>query len=96
MTSIRKNQEGFSGVEWLLVMVIVALIALVGYKVYTTSNSTNNLNDESASQQIAQPGSTTSIDSASDLNKAEQELDQVNPDDNTADSSQLDSQLATF
>lgn len=93
---VRKNQSGFSGVEVVLLLVIVAIIALVGYKVYTTSNSTNNLNDQSASEQVAQPSSTSPINSTSDLNKAEQELDQVNPDDNSADSAQLDSQLSSF
>lgn len=89
----RKNEDGFSAVEWLLLLVILAIVALAGYKVYTSSNTTNNLNDQSASQQVAQPAT---FNSTSDLTKAEEQLDQVNPDDNNADSAQLDSQLSGF
>ncbi len=92
-----RNESGFSPVETLLLVIIIAIIGVAGYKVYSTKSSADKLNQQSSSEQVANPGDTTPpINSASDLNKAEQALDQVDPDENSADSAQIDSQLSAF
>ena len=90
----QQSNQGFAGVEALLILVLVAIVAFAGYKVYQTRNNTNKLNDQSASQQVAVPKTSvpTAITNSSDLDKASTALNADNPDDNSADVSALDTQ----
>ncbi|HSX27154.1 MAG TPA: hypothetical protein VLG25_00025 [Patescibacteria group bacterium] len=96
----QKNSLGFAAVEGILIAVILAAIGLVGWKVYSTKNSTDEINSNTAAV-LQQPASSTadvpSINKTSDLDKAEQALNQYDstPQDNS-DSGQLDQQLSTF
>ena len=95
---IRTNQHGFSAVELVIALVIVAVLGFVGYTVY------NRQNNKTATTQPTTTTSTASnvpsapiIDSAGDLDKASATLDQVDPaSSNSSDSSQLDAQLTAF
>jgi predicted negative regulator of RcsB-dependent stress response len=97
-----KKTYGFAALEALLLLVLVAIVAFTGYKVYKDRNNTNKLNEQSASQQVAVPKSTSSstsgvpanIGSTSDLNQASQTLNSDNPDDNAADITGLNSQTS--
>ena len=97
------NNSGFAAIEGLLILVIVVIIGFVGYKVEKTRSDTNKLNEQSAAQQVAVPKSNTSstgvppsIKSTSDLTKALNVLNTDNPDDNSADLTQVDSQASAF
>ncbi len=96
----RNTQHGFSAVEGLLVLVIVGIVGFAGYKVFNAKNSLDQSNDSVSSQQsgsnVYKVPEAPTIDSASDLTKAEATLNQVNPDDNNADSIQLNDQLNGF
>lgn len=97
--SLRKSQLGFSAVELTIIVVIVAALALVGYTVYNrqnnkTATTTQPTNSQATATDVP---SAPAISSTSDLDKASAVLDQVDPGaSNSNDSSQLDSQLATF
>ena len=98
-----KNSSGFGAVEVLLIAVIVIILGCVGYRVYQLRTNTNKLNAQSAAEQIAIPKTTSSatavpaaINSTTDLNQAAQALNSDNPNDNSADLTQLDSQASAF
>lgn len=97
----RLNQQGFSVVEFVVILVIIAGLGFVGYTVYnpsgsknTTTTSTQPANSEATAIDVP---SALTISSTSDLDKAGATLDQTDvSDSNSSDSSQLDSQLAAF
>ena len=96
----RKGSLGFTAVEGILIVVILALIGFVGYKVYSTRSSTDKITSETTtgSQQSAGPSLVPGvINSVSDLDKAQQALDNsdTSSQDNS-DTAQLDSQLSNF
>jgi len=98
--NLPKSQSGFAPVETFLIVVILAMISFTGYKVLSYKNSTDKTN-KSLSGASSLPAAKTipsapSIVNASDLNTAESTLNQVNPDDNAAQLTQLNSQLSTF
>jgi prepilin-type N-terminal cleavage/methylation domain-containing protein len=96
--SLRKQQAGFSIVELVLVIVVVAALGLVGYVVnknrstYTAAPASSTPAAASASVSSAPQVTTTS-----DLYKASATLYQNDPGTaNSSDSSQLDSQTSAF
>lgn len=95
----RNNTLGFTAVEGILIVVILALIGLVSYKVYSTRNSTDKIaNDTTAGSQVAtNQSSLPTVSSTSDLDKAQTAL--VQNDTSSKDNSdltQLDNQLSGF
>jgi len=63
MGKIRKNEAGFSPVEVVMVLVIVALIGMVGWLVYKNHNKTTNNSATTANTSTTK--STTSTPSTS-------------------------------
>ena len=59
MGKIRKNQEGFSVVEVVLVLVVVALIGVVGFMVYKNQHKTTNNSTTNATTLTTPPKTTT-------------------------------------
>ena len=96
----RQSQTGFSAVELLIVIVVVAVLALVGYSVYQWQNNkpATTANTQSDSETMAgNVPSAPAINTSSDLDEASTTLDQMDISaSNSSDSSQLDSQLAAF
>jgi Tfp pilus assembly protein FimT len=98
----RKNQQGVAALEALLIVVILAIIGLIGFKVMGARHSVDQISNQTDSSQQTTPqalrpsSDLPSLNTASDLNKAQQSLNAENPDDNSGDLSQIDSQLASF
>lgn len=97
----RRNQFGVSAVEGLLFLVIVAIIGFTGYTVYQSRQNVNSVTDSALETSNSQKSNddtsaTPTVNSASDLDKAQVALDKENPDDNSADVNQLTSQTADF
>lgn len=93
----QKNQAGFSVIELLIVVVVVAVLSFVGYSVYSRQH--NQVADTATNQSPTASDVTAAptIKSTSDLDKALNTLNQNDPSSSSAsDSSQLDSQTNTF
>lgn len=96
------SQSGFTAVELVLVVVIVAAIAGTGYFVWhenaKSSPASTAVNTTASSYQS--PTTLTppapQITTASDLNAAMQALNQTNISANNSDSSQLSTQASGF
>lgn len=78
------KQSGFSVVEIVLVVAVVAALVLVGWWVYQMQTG----NDQNDSQQ----GGVPQVDSAEDLQKAETYLGEVNLDEKF-DTSEMEAAL---
>lgn len=101
---IHTNQSGFSIVEVLIVVAVVAVLSFVGYTVYdrqqvkttdSESNTTQQITDQSSSATDVKSAPT--INSTEDLDKAEAILDQTDPGgSNNVDANQLDSETSAF
>lgn len=83
----KEKQLGFSAVEVIIVIVVLALVGLIGYTVLNRQDNTDTNNP--ASEQRADDEESAPIENVEDLNKAEQELNDVNFDD--LDTTELDS-----
>lgn len=97
---LRKNQSGFAIVELGVIVIVVAAIGLLAYYFYNHNHNVYN-NDTGLNTSQKTPASNVSsapaVSSVSDLNSAEQILDQNDPGTaNNTDSSQLSSQLNGF
>jgi len=94
---LRQSQTGFSAVEGLLIVAVVAVLGFVGYKVYSGQQdkpaSTGNNQTADQSAKADDVPEAPEIKETNDLDKANATLDQVNPDDDTGE---LDSQLSSF
>lgn len=86
------TQHGFSILETLIVLVVVAALGFVGYKVYArqhdgnTTASTSQANSSSKANDVAK---APDIKTTGDLDKAAATLDQTDPAASNNDSSQL-------
>lgn len=97
----RQNSFGFTVVEGLLILAIVALIGAVGYQVYNTKTSTDKIaeNTTAGSEQaaVSSDGVPSSVNNAQDLGQAESALNSYSStSDDNQDFSQLDSELSAF
>ncbi len=96
----QNNSLGFAATEGVLIVVILAIVGLVGWKVYSTKSSTDEINSNTAAvvqQQGSGAATVPVINNTSDLDKAEQALNQYDSSSkDSSDSSQLDQQLSTF
>ena len=94
----QKSQFGFSAIEALIIVVILAIIGAAGWTVYHRHKTSSG---EPASTSLSQAGSakatnvstTPAVNSTSDLDNALNTLNQNDPSAaNASDSSQLSSQ----
>jgi Tfp pilus assembly protein PilV len=94
---LRKKQLGFSAVELLIILVVVALLGFAGYVVYNRMQNNKAASSSTTSQSTSSSDvkSAPAINSASDLDKASNILDQTDPNP-SGDSATLDTQLSAF
>lgn len=68
MLSVKKNQQGFTLVEGLLIVIALALIIFVGYYVWNSQQkSTDTLESATKSSENASPAKKTAADNQSEL-----------------------------
>ena len=97
-----KNQGGMVVGEAVLIVIAILAISFVGWRVYSANQSSSKQLKQSASNSdtVAKSEAVVSapqIKSTSDLDKAEQALNQLDDDTaNNQDVSQLASQTAAF
>lgn len=82
MTTLKQNQRGFSFVEILMVLAVLALIVFLVMNYQSRRNNADSNNQTDSSQQAPD------INNPSDLQNAEDELENVDVD--SLDSSELD------
>lgn len=87
---MNKKNLGFSAVEIVLVIVVVALLGFIGYRVWSANNVDTAQQAAPTASQTA--GEAPQINNASDLNKASETLDNTNVNGNS--SGQLESELS--
>ncbi len=98
---MKKQQSGFTIVEVVLVIVIVAAIAGVGYYVWHGQKATPTTTAATTSAPTYQSPPTSvppapPVNSASDLNNAMSALNQAGVSSNNTDNNQLSSQASGF
>jgi hypothetical protein len=86
------RQAGFTAVEGIVIVVIVAALAFVGYWVMSRQPDSTKDVDTSASEDVEAPA----VDNTDDLDTAEQALDESDLDEGTTDNAELDSEAANF
>lgn len=98
MMNLKKNSAGFTAVEVVLILVIVAAVGFAGWRVYNAQNtSTATDTSSSVSEQTTTPESQESldaveapkIDTKADLDSAENTLNELEKS-NALDESQFD------
>ena len=93
-----KNQTGFSPFETIMLIATVALLGLAGFLVYDRQQDKKAANDSQSNTQSADADKipeAPEIKSTSDLNAAEEAVDNTKVD-NTQDDAQLDKELNSF
>ena len=101
---VHNNQSGFSIVELLIVVAVVAVWSFIGYAVYDRQQGKTTNPGSNTTQQTTNQSSTANdvksapeINSTDDLDKAEAILDQTNPNgSNNVDANQLNSKTSAF
>jgi prepilin-type N-terminal cleavage/methylation domain-containing protein len=93
---MKKLQHGFSAVEVVIAIFVVAAIGATGYLAFGRMKDASKA--PSASEQV-QEGTTPAapaVDDQSDLDAAAKTLDETNLEASTADSAALDTELSSF
>ena len=92
-----KKQHGFSVIEVVIVLAVVAVIGLVIYNVATrTQDANQNTQDTVSTAEPAALPAAPEVNSTSDLDAASETLDKIDPDQNDAGVSDVDSELSNF
>jgi Tfp pilus assembly protein PilV len=86
-----KKQSGFAAIEIVLLLVVVAVLGFTAYS-YLSRQATNTSPESATATVPAAPR----VSSTADLTAAENTVDQMDVDASSADSAQLDSELAQF
>ena len=87
------SQKGFSAVEVLIVVLIVGVIGGAGYYIYA-QNADDSVSSGSSQVADTDVPEAPAINSAQDLNSAEQALDDTDLNASDADLQQLENDLA--
>lgn len=105
MTSLHK-QKGFAIIEPIVILIVIAVVVLAGWTIYhrghksaPAKSSTSSTAGSAGTQSptATDVSSAPAVNSTSDLDKAEQVLDQNDPGTaNSSDSTQLSSQASNF
>jgi prepilin-type N-terminal cleavage/methylation domain-containing protein len=90
-----RKQYGFSVVEVILVIVLLGLIVASGYFLVKRSHGDTASSSTPTTAAKSIPSAPT-VESASDLTTADTTLDEADLDVNSADSTELDSQIKDF
>ena len=85
------SQKGFSAVEGLIILVVVAAIGAAGYMVYNRMQNSTPAPTASQTEQTA-----PAVNDAKDLDTANKTLDATDIDATAADSAELDTELSSF
>lgn len=95
-----RNQAGFTPLAFVLILAILGVIGFAAYQVYSSQQTNTPPAENTTTTQQAAEGDSVpeapQINSAEDLDKAEQTLDKINPEDSSADGAQLDQQTSDF
>jgi uncharacterized protein (UPF0333 family) len=86
------KQTGFAAFEFVLLAVVVAVLGFTAYN-YLGHKAVDSTGSVAVSANVP---SAPQVKSTKDLDTAATTLDQVNVDENTLDSTQLDAELANF
>ena len=89
-------QRGFSAVEVVIVVFVLAAISVTGYLAYNRMRSANKTPTAAEQKDKAATPSAPSVNNADDLDKAARTLDATNLDASLSDSAELDSELKAF
>ena len=95
----RSNQVGFSIIELVIVIAAVVLLGVLGFVMYGRLQGNKPATTSEASDQSTTASGIAlapSVNSTDDLDAAQAVLDKTDPDNNTTDTGQLDSELAAF
>lgn len=89
------NQAGFTLIEAVLLIAVLAIVGVIGLRVYNNNQTApETAATEKTSAKAPEDKPAPQIKTTADLTKAENTLDAVNPD--ADDGAQLDTQLAAF
>jgi prepilin-type N-terminal cleavage/methylation domain-containing protein len=89
-------QRGFSAVEVVIAVVVVAAIAGTGYLAYSRMQDSNKTPTASEQTTGGTTPSAPEVNDDSDLDAASKALDETNVDASTTDSSELDTEVSNF
>ena len=89
-----KRQDGFTLVEAIFIVIILAIIGALGYLAYTNIIAPQSKTAETSSVASSGSSAPVKVESKKDLDTASSALDNVSVDD--TDSSQLDSATGSF
>lgn len=93
---IFSRQRGFSAVEVVIAVFVVAAIGATGYLAYNRMKDANKTPTASDQIQNGSAPSAPTVSGASDLDTAAKTLDNTNVDASLSDSSALDSEAGNF
>ncbi len=91
------KQAGFSAVEAVIIVLVVAAIAGIGYVVFNrVSNKDTGANQTTSSSTDTTTPEAPAVNNTTDLDSASKALDDTNVDAAASDSTALDSELSQF
>ena len=91
-----RKQYGFSVVEAVIAVLVVAAIGVTGYLAYNRMKDSSKTPTASEQTENATAPSAPSVGSAKDLDSASKALDNTNLDASASDTAQLDSETSNF
>lgn len=92
-TMFRLNRSGFTFVEIIVAVVILAAVGFAGYRVYDASQSSEETDESTTNTQVEEnTNQAPEVNEASDLNEAEAFINEVEIDEEL-DTSELDNAL---
>lgn len=89
----QERQRGFSAVEVVIALVVVAAIGATGYLAYGRMKDASKTPTASEQVQKSSAPAAPAVSNANDLDKASKALDDTNVDASSADSAALDTEL---